>query len=137
DVHVRGLALRDFGVLDRGPPLGGPFFHLHPPGRLLPGGAGARQVPGPPRQSSRSGRGELRGARRRCPHAVHEQRDDHGGLRDRWRDGQEAVDLIRSSRRWATRTPHLTEMIVKHALEPGYDYADEFAYGLDLILDGV
>jgi AcrR family transcriptional regulator len=32
--------------------------------------------------------------------------------------------------------PHLTEMIV-HALRPGYDYADEFEFGLDLILDGL
>jgi len=33
--------------------------------------------------------------------------------------------------------PHLTEMIVEHALKPGYDYADEFEFGLDLILDGL
>jgi AcrR family transcriptional regulator len=33
--------------------------------------------------------------------------------------------------------PHLAEMIVKHALKPGYDYAKEFTAGLDLILDGV
>ena len=33
--------------------------------------------------------------------------------------------------------PHLAEMIVKHALKPGYDYAKEFTNGLDLILDGV
>jgi len=33
--------------------------------------------------------------------------------------------------------PHLAEMIVEHALKPGYDYAKEFASGLDLILDGV
>ncbi len=33
--------------------------------------------------------------------------------------------------------PHLAEMIVQHALQPGYDYADEFAFGLDLILDGL
>ncbi|RKS09548.1 TetR family transcriptional regulator [Nocardiopsis sp. Huas11] len=33
--------------------------------------------------------------------------------------------------------PHLTEMIQAHALSPGYDYADEFMPGLDLILDGL
>lgn len=33
--------------------------------------------------------------------------------------------------------PHLTEMITDHALRPGYDYADEFAFGLELILDGL
>jgi len=37
----------------------------------------------------------------------------------------------------AAEYPHLAEMIVEHALKPGYDYADEFAFGLDLILDGL
>ena len=33
--------------------------------------------------------------------------------------------------------PHLTEFTVEHVLEPGYDYGDEFEFGLDLILDWV
>lgn len=33
--------------------------------------------------------------------------------------------------------PHLTEMIVEHALKPGYAYADEFDIGLDLVIDGL
>ena len=33
--------------------------------------------------------------------------------------------------------PHLAEMIIEHALKPDYDYADEFNFGLDLILDGL
>jgi AcrR family transcriptional regulator len=33
--------------------------------------------------------------------------------------------------------PYLAEMIVEHAMKPGYDYADEFSFGLDLILDGL
>jgi AcrR family transcriptional regulator len=33
--------------------------------------------------------------------------------------------------------PHLAEMITQHAMKPGYDYADEFDFGLDLILDGL
>ncbi|MEV0062281.1 TetR/AcrR family transcriptional regulator [Nocardia sp. NPDC050718] len=33
--------------------------------------------------------------------------------------------------------PYLTELIVDHALRPGYDHTAEFAYGLDLILDGL
>jgi len=33
--------------------------------------------------------------------------------------------------------PHLAEMITDHALQPGYDYSDEFEFGLDLILDGL
>jgi hypothetical protein len=32
--------------------------------------------------------------------------------------------------------PNLYEMIVDHALQPGYNYSDEFEFGLDLILDG-
>ncbi len=37
----------------------------------------------------------------------------------------------------AEEFPHFTELMVEHALQPGYDYADEFAFGLDLILDGL
>jgi AcrR family transcriptional regulator len=33
--------------------------------------------------------------------------------------------------------PHLTELVVEHVLRPGYDFADEFDVGLDLILDGL
>ena len=33
--------------------------------------------------------------------------------------------------------PHLTELAVQHVLQPGYDYGDEFGFGLDLILDGL
>jgi AcrR family transcriptional regulator len=33
--------------------------------------------------------------------------------------------------------PHLTELTVQHILQPGYDYGDEFEYGLDLLLDGL
>ena len=33
--------------------------------------------------------------------------------------------------------PHLTELTVEHVLQPGYDYGDEFEFGLDLILDGL
>jgi len=33
--------------------------------------------------------------------------------------------------------PHLTELAVEHVLQPGYDYGDEYAFGLELILDGL
>jgi AcrR family transcriptional regulator len=33
--------------------------------------------------------------------------------------------------------PHLTEMLTDHVMQPGYDYGDEFEYGLDVILDGL
>ena len=33
--------------------------------------------------------------------------------------------------------PHLRELVLTHVLLPGYDFGDEFSYGLDLLLDGV
>jgi AcrR family transcriptional regulator len=33
--------------------------------------------------------------------------------------------------------PHLTELATEHVLKPGYDYADEFAFGLTLVLDAL
>jgi hypothetical protein len=33
--------------------------------------------------------------------------------------------------------PNLAAFITEHALKPGYDYAKEFEWGLDLILDGL
>jgi AcrR family transcriptional regulator len=33
--------------------------------------------------------------------------------------------------------PHLAEMATGHVLQPGYNYADEFDFGLNLILDGL
>jgi AcrR family transcriptional regulator len=37
----------------------------------------------------------------------------------------------------ADQYPHLAEIAIEHVLQPGYDYGDEFLYGLDLILDGL
>jgi AcrR family transcriptional regulator len=33
--------------------------------------------------------------------------------------------------------PYLAEMAIDRAMKPGYNYGDEFEYGLDLILDGI
>jgi AcrR family transcriptional regulator len=33
--------------------------------------------------------------------------------------------------------PHLAELTIEHVLRPGYDYGDEYEFGLDLILDGL
>ena len=33
--------------------------------------------------------------------------------------------------------PHIAETITEHVTKPGYDFADEFEFGLDLILDGL
>jgi AcrR family transcriptional regulator len=51
----------------------------------------------------------------------------------------EAADVADSIRRQfpADAYPHLTELTVQHVLQPGYDYADEFEFGLELILDGL
>jgi AcrR family transcriptional regulator len=48
----------------------------------------------------------------------------------------EVADRIRQDRP-VDAYPHLMEMATKHVLQPGYDYADEFDFGLDLILDGL
>ncbi len=52
---------------------------------------------------------------------------------------EEAVELAGTILRQlpADKYPHLAEMIVEHGMKPGYDYAEEFEFGLDLILDGV
>jgi hypothetical protein len=33
--------------------------------------------------------------------------------------------------------PHLAEMATPHIMKPGYDYANEFEFGIELILDGL
>jgi AcrR family transcriptional regulator len=33
--------------------------------------------------------------------------------------------------------PNLAAFITEHAMQPGYDYGDEFEWGLDLVLDGI
>jgi AcrR family transcriptional regulator len=37
----------------------------------------------------------------------------------------------------ANEFPHLAELTTEHVLRPGYDYGNEFEFGLDLILDGL
>ena len=37
----------------------------------------------------------------------------------------------------AGQYPHLAEFMFGHVLQPGYDYGDEYEFGLDLILDGL
>jgi len=46
-----------------------------------------------------------------------------------------AEDLLRELP--ADEYPYFAEMIIEHALKPGYDYAEEFEFGLHLILDGL
>ena len=37
----------------------------------------------------------------------------------------------------AERYPHLVELASEHVLQPGYDFGNEFEFGLDLILNGL
>ena len=37
----------------------------------------------------------------------------------------------------AEHFPHLTELAMKHTLQPGYSFANEFEYGLELVLEGL
>jgi AcrR family transcriptional regulator len=51
----------------------------------------------------------------------------------------ETADLAQAilTRAAGEHYPHLAELATEHVLRPGYDYGDEFAFGLDLILDGI
>ena len=53
--------------------------------------------------------------------------------------GEETAELAQAilAQCPADEYPHLTELTVEHVLQPGYDYGDEFDFGLDLILDGL
>jgi hypothetical protein len=33
--------------------------------------------------------------------------------------------------------PHLAELTVEHVMRPGYDFGQEFDFGLTLVLDGL
>ena len=48
-------------------------------------------------------------------------------------DGAEAILAQFPSEEY----PHLAELATEHVLQPGYDYGNEFEFGLDLILDGL
>jgi AcrR family transcriptional regulator len=53
--------------------------------------------------------------------------------------GEQAADVAEQilGRNVATAYPHLAEIATEHVMKPGYSYADEFEYGLDLILAGL
>ncbi|MDH3753258.1 MAG: TetR/AcrR family transcriptional regulator C-terminal domain-containing protein [Acidimicrobiia bacterium] len=53
--------------------------------------------------------------------------------------GEEMADLAETiiEQLPAGEYPHLTELTAEHVLQPGYDFGDEFEFGLDLILDGL
>src|SRR3954468_2496941 len=49
--------------------------------------------------------------------------------------GDVAVSIMQ--RMAAGQYPHLVQMATSYYLQPGYDFGDEFGFGLDLILDGI
>ena len=53
--------------------------------------------------------------------------------------GEETADLAQMimARLTPDEYPHLAELTLEHVLQPGYDYGDEFEFGLDLILNGL
>ena len=56
-----------------------------------------------------------------------------------FRTTEEAADVARDMLEPfpVNEYPNLVEFISEHVRQPGYDYGDEFAYGLELILDGL
>jgi AcrR family transcriptional regulator len=53
--------------------------------------------------------------------------------------GKEATEMVEAFLKQfpAKAFPHLAELATEHVMKPGYDYAKEFEFGLDLILDGL
>lgn len=53
--------------------------------------------------------------------------------------GQEMEDLAESifESMPVDEYPHLMELTTEHVLQPGYDFSNEFNFGLNLILDGL
>jgi AcrR family transcriptional regulator len=53
--------------------------------------------------------------------------------------GEETAELAQAilAQFPADEYPHLAELTAEHVLQPGYDYGNEFVFGLDLILDGL
>lgn len=51
--------------------------------------------------------------------------------------GAEMHELVHAMSAQLADYPHLRRFSVDHVLRPGYDFTDEFEFGLDLILDGL
>lgn len=59
------------------------------------------------------------------------------GLPFRTAEELEAMAEVMLAQLPVEQFPYFTEMIVQHAMQPGYAYAKEFELGLELILDGL
>nr|WP_229023014.1 TetR/AcrR family transcriptional regulator C-terminal domain-containing protein [Actinomarinicola tropica] len=51
--------------------------------------------------------------------------------------GEEAAQVADAILGEAEAYPHLAELATEHVLSGSYDYGEEFAYGLDLVLDAL
>ena len=56
-----------------------------------------------------------------------------------WEPGMETAELaaVMADQFASDEFPHLAEFTFQHVMRPGYDYGEEFEYGLDLILEGL
>jgi AcrR family transcriptional regulator len=54
-------------------------------------------------------------------------------------NGEETAELAESIMRdmLPGEYPHLTRLAVEHVMQPGYDFVNEFDFGLELLLDGL
>ena len=54
-------------------------------------------------------------------------------------DGEQAAAManVMLAQLPASEYPYLYELMAKHVLQPGYNYAEEFSFGLDLVLDAL
>jgi AcrR family transcriptional regulator len=97
------------------------------PPRRDAGHAARRRLLGPSDGARRLGDGRLRLRLRAAGAgaAVRDRRADRRAGRRHPRAGA------------GRRLPHLVELAREHVLRPGYDYGEEFGYGLDLVLDGL
>jgi tetracycline repressor-like protein len=56
----------------------------------------------------------------------------------RFDTGEEAAKVAESiMQQFTADYPYMAEISTKHVMQPGYSYADEFEFGLDLMLDGL
>ena len=52
--------------------------------------------------------------------------------------GEEAARVAESiMQQFTAEYPYMAEIATKHVMQPGYSYANEFEFGLDLLLDGL
>ena len=125
----------------------GPRRPVAPPLGDRPDGVATKPGPGEPAPPRRGHRQPARGGLRHGDGRPRVLAPGRLHLRLRPHEDEPAVRGFRGGRgRWreamlepfpADEYPNLVAFITEHIMEPGYDFGDEFEYGLDLILDGL